>query len=116
LARHFEDLPHCAPTAQRVLLPLAMQLREMLAAGFGGVAATATDVTLLVLQVKHLHEPVALATFISAAAGAAVGFTLNKYIAFRDRTPITASQLGLFALVAVGSELLLALAMLIIAV
>ena len=93
-----------------------MQLREMLAAGFGGVAATATDVSLLVLQVKHMHEPVALATFISAAAGAAVGFTLNKYIAFRDRSPITASQLGRFALVAVATALLLAFAMQIIAV
>lgn len=93
-----------------------MQLREMLAAGFGGIAATATDVSLLVLQVKHLHEPVALATFISAIAGAAVGFSLNKYIAFRDRSPITLSQVARFGFVAVATALLLALAMQIIAV
>ena len=54
--------------AHRVLIvPLVMQLREMLRAGFGGVAATATDVSMLVLLVKHLHSPVALATFLARA-------------------------------------------------
>ena len=92
-----------------------MQLREMLAAGFGGLAATAVDVTLLVLQVEH-GTHVALAAFLSAAAGAAVGFTLNKYIAFRDRTPITLNQLGRFGAVAVTTALLMALAMQLLAV
>jgi putative flippase GtrA len=92
-----------------------MQLREMLSAGFGGIAATAVDVTLLVLLVKR-GTPVALAAFVAAAAGAAVGFTLNKYIAFRDRSPINVEQLGRFACVAVATALLMALAMHVIAV
>ena len=92
-----------------------MQLREMLAAGFGGIAATVVDVTLLVLQVEH-GTHVALAAFLSAAAGAAVGFTLNKRIAFRDRTPITWKQVARFGAVAVTTALLMALAMQIIAV
>jgi putative flippase GtrA len=103
--------------AHRVLIvSLVMQLREMLRAGFGGVAATATDVSMLVLLVKHAHTPVALATFIAAACGAAVGFTLNKYIAFRDRSPITFKQVGRFALVAVATALLMAGLMQLIAV
>ena len=102
--------------AHRVLIVLAMQLREMLRAGFGGVAATATDVSMLVLLVKHLHVPVAYGSFLGAAAGAAVGFTLNKYIAFRDRSPITFKQVSRFALVAVATALLMAFAMQLIAV
>ena len=92
-----------------------MQLREMIVAGFGGIAATVADVSLLVLQVEH-GTSVPLAAFISAAAGAAVGFTLNKYIAFRDRTPVNLQQLGRFGLVAVATALLMALAMQLIAV
>ena len=102
--------------AHRVLIVLAMQLREMLRAGFGGVAATATDVSMLVLLVKHVHTPVALATFISAACGAAVGFAFNKYIAFRDRSPLNIKQLGRFACVAVATALLMAAAMQVFAV
>jgi putative flippase GtrA len=101
--------------AHPLLYPAAMQLREMIVAGFGGIAATVADVSLLVLQVEH-GTSVPLAAFISAAAGAAVGFTLNKYIAFRDRSPITVKQLGRFGLVAVTTALLMALAMQLIAV
>ena len=102
--------------AHRVLFPGSMQLREMLRAGFGGIAATATDVSLLVLLVKHVGMAVAPATFLSAAAGAAVGFTLNKYIAFRDRSRITVQQVGRFGVVAVATALLMALLMQLIAV
>ena len=102
--------------AHRLLIVRVMQLREMLRAGFGGVAATATDVSMLVLQVKHLHAPVATATFIAAACGAAVGFVFNKYLAFRDRSPINIKQLGRFACVAVATALLMALAMQLFAV
>ena len=103
--------------AHRVLIvSVVMQLREMLRAGFGGVAATATDVSMLVLFVKHGHAPVALATFIAAACGAAVGFAFNKYIAFRDRSPINIKQVGRFALVAVATALLMAGLMQLIAV
>lgn len=87
-----------------------MQLRQMCAAGVGGASATAVDVGALVLLVEH-GTPVALAAFVAAAAGAVVAFTVNKYIAFGDRTPITWQQLGRFGFVAVATALLMAFAM-----
>jgi putative flippase GtrA len=92
-----------------------MQLRQMCAAGVGGAAATAVDVGTLVLLVKH-GTPIPLAAFVGASAGAVVCFTLNKYIAFRDRTPVTWQQLGRFGFVAVATALLMALAMEVFAV
>jgi putative flippase GtrA len=92
-----------------------MQLRQMATAGLGGIAATVVDVSTLVLLVKH-GTAVALAAFIAAACGAAVGFTMNKYIAFRDRTPISLEQLGRFGFVAVATALLMAGAMQVFAV
>jgi putative flippase GtrA len=92
-----------------------MQLRQMCAAGVGGAAATAVDVGTLVLLVEH-GTPIPLAAFVAAAAGAVVCFTLNKYIAFRDRTPVTWQQLGRFGFVAVATALLMALAMEVFAV
>ncbi|HEX5064172.1 MAG TPA: GtrA family protein [Kofleriaceae bacterium] len=92
-----------------------MQLRQMATAGLGGIAATVVDMSSLLLMVKH-GAPVALAAFIAAACGAAVGFTMNKYIAFRDRSPINVKQLGRFAGVAVATALLMAAAMQVFAV
>lgn len=92
-----------------------MQLRQMCAAGVGGAAATAVDVGTLVLLVEH-GTPIPLAAFVAAAAGAVVCFTLNKYIAFRDRTPVTWQQVGRFGFVAVATALLMALAMEVFAV
>ena len=87
----------------------------MAAAGLGGIGATVTDVTLLVLMVKS-GTPVALAAFICAACGAAVGFTMNKYIAFRDRSPVSLEQCARFAVVAVVTALFMALSMHVFAV
>lgn len=92
-----------------------MRLREMAAAGFGGICATVVDVLVLVLLVEH-DTAVALAAFIAAACGGAVGFTMNKYIAFRDRSPISLPQCARFGLVAVATALLMAAAMHVIAV
>ena len=92
-----------------------MQLRQMCAAGVGGAAATAVDVGTLVLLVEH-GTPIALAAFVAATAGAVVCFTLNKYIAFRDRTPVSWQQVGRFGIVAVVTALFMALAMEVFAV
>ena len=85
-------------------------MRKMFAAGLSGGAATVMDVSTLVLLVQH-GTPVALAAFVACAAGAVVCFTLNKYIAFRDRSRITWQQLGRFGLVAVTTAVLMALSM-----
>ena len=87
----------------------------MIAAGLGGAVATAVDVSVLVLQVEH-GTPVALAAFVASAAGAVVCFTSNKYIAFRDRSPINPRQLGRFGIVAVATALLMAVGMQLFAV
>jgi putative flippase GtrA len=89
-----------------------MQKRQVMASGIGGGLATLVDVGTLVLQTRH-GTPVPVAAFISAALGACVGFTFNKYVAFRDRSAVTASQLGRFGIVAV---VVMALAMEIVAV
>lgn len=94
---------------------LVMQLRQMATAGLGGIAATAVDVSVLVLLVER-GTSVALAAFLAAAAGAAVGFLSNKYIAFRDRSPVTLQQLARFGFVAVATALLMATCMHVVAV
>ncbi len=81
----------------------------------GGVLATSVDVGALVLQVRH-GTPVPLAAFLSATLGACVGFTFNKYVAFRDRSAVTAQQLARFGIVAVATALLMAFAMELVAV
>jgi putative flippase GtrA len=101
--------------ACRLLIPgLVKNPRELLAAGFGGVVATGVDLGLLVLMVGH-HVAIPVATFIAALAGAATTFVLNKYVAFRDRSPISLGQLARFDFVAVVSALAMAVAMKIVA-
>ena len=85
-------------------------LRELLTAGIGGAFGTGLDLGLLVVLVGH-HVPIPLATFIATLAGAATNFTLNKYVAFRDRSPISLGQVARFDLVAVVAALLMAAAM-----
>ena len=101
---------HLAWLAPEVLYLPTMQKRQLLTSGMGGVAATAVDVGALVLQVRH-GMPVPLAAFISATLGACIGFTFNKYVAFRDHSAVTAAQLAHFGIVAVATALLMALAM-----
>jgi putative flippase GtrA len=91
-------------------------LREMIAAGFGGVVGTMIDVCALVLLVERAGLSIPVATFLSATAGAAACFLLNKRVAFRDRSKVTLPQVGRFGVVAVGAALLLALAMKLVAV
>ena len=103
------------PVARPLLIFGVMQLRQMVKAGMSGGVGTAIDVSLLVLLVKH-GTPVALAAFFSAAAGAVACFTMNKYVAFRDGTPVTWKQLGRFGFVDVATALFMAGAMQLIAV
>ena len=102
--------------AQPLLLPrLVKNPREIAAAGFAGGVATGVDVVTLVLLVEH-HVSIPVAAFLGAVAGAVMNFVLNKYIAFRDPSRVTAQQLGRFGIVAVASAMLMALAMKIVAV
>jgi len=95
--------------------PVVRNAREIAASGLGGVVATAVDVSALVLMVQH-GAPVAAAAFTGAALGAVMNFAWNKYVAFRDRSPISGHQLARFGLVAVATATLLAAAMHLVAV
>lgn len=86
-----------------------------MAAGVGGAVGSMLDVSVLVLLVEH-GAPVAGAAFCGAAAGAVTNFALNKYFAFRDRSPIHGRQLARFGLVAVATAVLMAIAMQLVAV
>ena len=102
--------------AQGVLLsPLVKNPRELLAAGFGGAVGTGLDLGCLVLMVKH-GVSVPVATFIAALAGAVTNFVINKYVAFRDPSPINLRQLARFGFVAVAAALLMSVAMKIVVV
>lgn len=90
-------------------------LRELLTAGFGGVVATCFDISFLVLLVES-GVSVPAAAFFAAAGGGVMNFVLNKYIAFRDRSPITLQQLSRFGVVAVATAMLMAVAMKVVAV
>ena len=89
--------------------------RQLLTAGFGGVVATLFDISALVLLVES-GVSVPVAAFFAAGAGAAMNFVLNKYIAFRDRSPITLQQVVRFGGVAVTTAVLMAVMMNIVAV
>jgi putative flippase GtrA len=84
--------------------------RELLGAGIAGTLGTGLDLGVLVLLVGR-HVPIALATFLAALAGAATNFTINKYVAFRDRSPVSLGQIARFDLVALVAALLMAAAM-----
>jgi len=90
-------------------------MQRIAASGLAGLGATAVDVAALAAQV-HRGIAVALAAFLAATLGACVGFALNKYVAFRDRSPITPAQLARFAIVALGTALLVAAGMELLAV
>ena len=89
--------------------------RELVAAGIGGAVGTGVDVSALVLMVKS-GVSIPVATFVAALIGAATIFVLNKYVAFRDRSPINVHQLARFGFVAVSAAMLMAVAMKIVAV
>ncbi|CAN5739816.1 hypothetical protein BH11MYX3_BH11MYX3_23670 [soil metagenome] len=104
------------PVAWGVLLVgLVKNPRELLVAGFGGAVGTGVDVAALVLLVKH-GVSVPVATFLAALGGAATNFVLNKYVAFKDHSPINLRQLSRFGFVAVAAALLMAGAMSIVSV
>lgn len=89
--------------------------RELAAAGLGGAAATGVDVVTLILLVEH-HVAIPVAAFIAAFSGAVMNFVMNKYIAFRDPSPVTAHQLARFGFVAVAAAMLMAVGMKLVAV
>jgi putative flippase GtrA len=101
--------------ARRLLIGVSVKNhRSLLSSGISGVASTGVDLALLVVLVAQ-HVTIPLATFIAALTGAAASFLLNKYVAFRDRSPLRLSQVVRFDLVALVAALLVAGAMKLVA-
>ncbi|CAN5700559.1 hypothetical protein BH11MYX2_BH11MYX2_20840 [soil metagenome] len=98
------------------LVPCVPNKRQLVAAGLGGVASTAADMSALALMVEAAHISVPVAAFLASAFGAVVNFTLNKYVAFKDKTPVSFDQLARFSVVAIATALMMALGMKIVAV
>jgi len=71
-----------------------------------GAFSSTVDLMVLVLLVERAHVTPVLATVLAVAAGAAVNFLLNKYVAFRDRDPEVVRQAARFA-AGVGASLVL---------
>jgi putative flippase GtrA len=99
-----------------LFLGLVKNPREVLAAGMGGMVGTGLDVVCLLLLVKRTAVSVPVAAATAAIVGAVACFVWNKYVAFRDRSPVTVAQVARFGGVAVATALLMALAMKLIAV
>ena len=74
------------------------------------------DVVTLLVLVQLTPTSIPLAAFLAAGVGAVVCFLMNKYIAFRDGTPVTVEQVLRFGLVAVATGMLTAGGMKIVAV
>ena len=87
----------------------------MFVAGMGGVLGTGADVGVLMLLVGA-GLPIPVSAFLAASVGAVICFGMNKYVAFRDHSPISLEQLGRFAFVAITNALALALLMKVVAV
>lgn len=85
-------------------------LRQSLSAGLASAVATGLDLALLVVLVRR-GVGVAPATFVAALVGAGLSFALNKYVAFRDRSPLRLAQILRFDLVALVAAVLVAAAM-----
>lgn len=96
-------------------LRVVKNIRELMAAGASGVVVTGIDIAILALLVEH-GVRVAIAAFVGSAVGAAVNFAMNKYLAFRDHSRVTPTQLARFAIVALATALLMAGAMHLVAV
>ncbi|MBA3817998.1 MAG: GtrA family protein [Deltaproteobacteria bacterium] len=90
--------------------------RQMLAAGLGGAVGSVFDFAALVLLVEHSSASIPVSAFLAAGAGAVVCFLMNKYIAFRDRSPVRLEQLVRFGMVAVATAFLTAFGMKLVAV
>ena len=88
--------------------------RELITAGIAGIAGTGIDVAVLVLLVAR-HVSIPVATFLAALSGAGASFVINKYVAFRDHSPLRVSQVLRFDLVALVAALLVAGAMKLVA-
>jgi putative flippase GtrA len=90
--------------------------REMIAAGLGGAAGTVFDVVTLFLLVRLSPVSIPMSAFLAAGVGAVACFVFNKYVAFKDKTPVTFEQVARFGFVALVTGIITAGTMKVVAV
>lgn len=62
----------------------------------------------MILLVELVAMPVGLAAFLGASLGAVTNFSLSKFWAFADPTPVDPKQVTTYALVALGTAVFVA--------
>ena len=91
-------------------------VRQIVASGVAGALGTVVDFAALVLFVDVLLVAIPVSAFVASAIGAVACFVINKYVAFRDRTPLSWAQVLKFGGVAVTTAVLTAILMKLLAV
>jgi putative flippase GtrA len=81
-----------------------------------GVVATGIDIAALVLLVEALGSHVTLAAFLAATLGGVSNFLINKYWAFRERSPIDLRQVTVYSFVSLITAAFVAVAVHVLAV
>lgn len=119
-------IPKYLPAANQLILRLAWGLlqgqsvrdrtKRMVRVGVSGVAATGIDIAALVLLVEALGSHVTLAAFLAAALGGVSNFLINKYWAFRDRSPLELRQVTVYSFVSLVTAAFVAVAVHLLAV
>jgi putative flippase GtrA len=88
----------------------------MVRVGVSGVVATGIDIAALVLLVEALRSHVTLAAFLAATLGGVSNFLINKYWAFRERSPIDLRQVTVYSFVSLITAAFVAVAVHMLAV
>ena len=79
---------------------------KLVKTGLSGIAASMVDVVALVCLIEFAGLSIVLSAFVSAGLGAACGFVITKFWAFRDSRPIGLGQVAAYATVAGGNAIL----------
>ena len=90
--------------------------KRVVRVGVSGVVATGIDIAALVLLVEALGSHVTLAAFLAATLGGVSNFLINKYWAFRERSPIDLRQVTVYSFVSLITAAFVAVAVHVLAV
>jgi putative flippase GtrA len=90
--------------------------KRVVRVGVSGVVATSIDIAALVLLVEALGSHVTLAAFLAATLGGVSNFLINKYWAFRERSPIDLRQVTVYSFVSLITAAFVAVAVHVLAV
>jgi putative flippase GtrA len=82
--------------------------KRLVKVGLSGMIATAIDVVTLIALVELLGSHVTIAAFLAAVAGGVGNFAVNKYWAFKDRSPVDLRQVASYAIVSLVTAMFVA--------